>query len=91
MLVLKEFLYLLVIYAIKAYILGLFIYCIAGFFIRDRYAGWYVFLQELMEPPLQKIRNLTQNRLNVGTFDLSPILLYFALVLVQRVLNHLFH
>lgn len=91
MTILITYIYLMLYYAIQTYIWVIIIYCIAGFFVRNRYAGWYRFLQELVGPPLSFIRRATGNRLVIERFDLSPIVLILALKLLGVILANLFH
>ena len=90
MLILKQYVYLMLTVAIDLYIWTLIIYIIAGLFLTNRYAGWYVFLRELCDPPLKFVRRITRNRLVISNFDLSPILLFIALQLLQSLLGILF-
>ena len=90
MLILKQYVGLMLLYAIQAYIWLVIVYCIAGFFIRNPYAAWYVFLQELASPPIRFVRRITMNRLVIDRFDLSPIVLLFGLQLLAMVVGHLF-
>ncbi|CAM2067633.1 YggT family protein [Sulfidibacter corallicola] len=76
--------------ALQGYSWLLFGYILAGWFVRNRYAGWYVFLQEMCEPPLSFVRRITQNRLVVGGLDLSPILLFFGIQLLSRAIGAVF-
>ena len=90
MLVLKDFVYQMLDIAIWGYTWIVLIYCVAGFFVSNRNAGWFVFLYELAEPSLRFVRRLTGNRLVVERFDLSPLVLFFALKLLQYLLAYLF-
>ena len=91
MLILKEFIYLILHYALLLYQGILFVYLLAGWFINNRYAGWYVFMGELVEPPLAWVRKLTRNKLVIENIDLSPILLFLGLSVVERMLFYVFH
>ena len=90
MLVLKDFVFFMLYYALECYSWIVLVYCIAGFFVSNRYSGWFVFLQELSEPSLRFIRRITHNRLTVERFDLSPLVLFFGLRLLQILLAKLF-
>ncbi len=74
-------------WAIIIYIWVIIIYCLAGFFVQNRYAKWYVLLQELAEPPLAFVRRITSHRLMIDRFDLSPILVLVALQLLRALLG----
>lgn len=91
MLVLKEFLFQMIMACLRGYELILFAYCIIGFFITNRYAPWFVFLQEMVEPPLRWIRQITKNRLVIESIDLSPLLLFFGIELLRYLLYALFY
>ena len=90
MLVLKEFVQNMLLYTIYAYQWVMIIYLLAGWFINNRYAGWYVFMGELVEPPLRFARRITRNRLVIENIDLSPLLVFFGLYLLSILVNALF-
>ena len=90
MLVLKKYIFMMLMVSLNIYNWIVIIYCIAGFFVRNRYAGWYVFLSDLVEPPLRLIRRLTQNRLVIDRLDLSPVILILGLQLLASLLRQLF-
>jgi uncharacterized protein YggT (Ycf19 family) len=90
MLILKDWIFFCLFYAIEAYKWTLIVYIIAGWLVQNRYAGWYVFLSELCEPALAFTRRITGNRLRIEHFDLSPIVLFFGLQLFQILLGFLF-
>lgn len=86
MLVLKSFLFGMVMWSIEIYTWIAIVYFLASWFIRDRYVGWYVFLGELVEPVLYQIRRLTGNRLVFSGVDLSPLVLFIGLHLLKRLI-----
>jgi len=86
MIALINFLFNMLDWAITLYIWIIVVYCIAGFFVRNRYAKWYVFLQELAEPPLALVRRLSHGRLVIERFDLSPIVVLVALQLLRALI-----
>jgi len=90
MIALKDFVIYMLIYAIWAYTWIVMIYCIAGLLGQNRYAKWYVFLQELVDPPLNWMRRLTRNRLVIENIDLTAILFLLFLYLVKNKLLPLF-
>lgn len=90
MMLVKTYIYLLLQSAISLYLLTLFVYIIAGYFINNRHAKWYLFLAELCEPPMQWVRRVTRGKLTIGMFDLSPIAIFFGLELLRRLLYYLF-
>ncbi|MDJ0836555.1 MAG: YggT family protein [Acidobacteriota bacterium] len=75
--------------ALLVYVWIVIVYCIAGFLVRDRHAGWYVFLQELVDPVLSRIRRWTRNKLVIENFDLSPIVLLVGIEVIRRILLYL--
>ncbi len=87
---------------IKAYIfnildwsLGLYsfllvIYCIAGWFVTNRYVGWYSFLHELFEPTLSWMRKVTGGKLVIERFDLTVLILFLGIEAAQRILALVF-
>lgn len=90
MVMLKDWVYYILYYSVYGYQLLLIAYIILGWIVPDRHASWYVFLSELAEPPLRFVRKITQGRLVVGMLDLSPILLFFGLYLIQALLVMIF-
>lgn len=90
MMVLKTYFYLLLQSTIRIYIFMLLIYIVAGYFISNRQAKWYIFLAELCEPPMQWLRRITRGKLTIGMFDLTPIILFFGLEILRRILYYLF-
>ena len=90
MLVLKDWIFWCLFYAIEVYSWTLIVYIIAGWLVQNRYAGWFVFLSELCEPSLGFVRRLTGNRLRIEHVDLSPLVLFFGLQLLQLLLRGLF-
>lgn len=90
MLALKNFLGQMLIAGVELYIILLIVYCIATFFISNYYAGWYVFLREICEKPLHFCRKITRGKLVIANFDLSPLLLIFALEVVKVLIAKLF-
>ena len=86
---LKFYILTLILAALSIYTWVIMIYCVASFFVRNRYAAWFVFLSELVQPPLQRIRRWTGNRLVIEGFDLSPVLLIVFIIVLKRILGHL--
>ncbi|MEE4248713.1 MAG: YggT family protein [Kangiellaceae bacterium] len=80
---------LMLYYALFLYQMTLFVYILLGWFM-DRRQPFFVFLGELCEPALRLFRRITQNRLVIGQIDLSPILLFFCLSLLQNLVAVLF-
>ena len=79
MIVLKQFIVLSLVWGINLYMfLGIF-WAIASFFVVNRYASWFVFLTDLVEPPLRLIRKWTKNKLVFGPLDFSLAVLFMAL------------
>lgn len=91
MLAFKDFIFEALIIAIEAYRWLLLIYIVVGYFITNRYASWYVFIQELCEPPINMVRRLSRNRLVIDRMDFSPIIVFFGLMLVQALLRKIFY
>jgi len=90
MMVLKTYIYLVLNGAIRLYLLMLFVYILAGYFVTNRKAGWFAFLSELCEPPMAWIRKVTKGTLVIGMFDLSPLVLFFGLEILRWLLYYLF-
>ncbi len=84
MIALKDFVIHMLIYAVSAYSWIVIIYCFAGFLGQNRHAKWYVFLQELVDPPMSRIRRLSKNRLIYQNFDLTPIVFLVLLYLIEE-------
>ena len=87
MYMLKQWILLMLDAALGAYLLIVFVYCLVGWFITNREAGWYVFLRELVEPVLSRIRRLTRYKLFIEHIDLSPIALFFIILLLRHLLS----
>lgn len=81
---------LMLFYAVQIYQYILIIYIILSWFVPDRRAAYFVFFAELCEPALRLFRRITQDRLVIGPVDLSPILLFFSLTLLQYAIDYLF-
>lgn len=81
---------LMLYYAVKTYYWILIIYIIASWFIPDRRHPAFVFLAGLCEPPMRFFQRITHNRLVIGPVDLSPILLFFCLILLEAAIIALF-
>jgi len=77
--VLKHYVMWMLVYGLDAYFWAVMIYLLSSFFIQNRHAPWYVFLGDLVEPPLRLLRKWTRHRLVVGVFDLTPLLLFMAI------------
>ena len=75
--------------ALMVYVWIVIVYCIAGFLVQNRHAGWYVFLQELVDPVLARIRRWTKNKLVIENFDLSAIVLLVGIHIIRWVLFQL--
>lgn len=91
MLILKDFIYEMLIISIEVYRWILLVYVVAGYFVTNRYASWYVFLQELSDPSINLVRRLTMNRLTIDRMDFSPVVVFFGLVLVQMGIAKIFY
>lgn len=91
MIAFKVFVFQVLIIAAQVYQYLIIIYALASFFIRDRYAPWYVFLEELIDPPLRLIRKWTKGRTVVGNFDFAVIILWFAVLALIRLFIILSH
>ena len=87
MYMLKQWILLMLDAALGVYLLIVFVYCLAGWIIRNREAGWYVFIRELVEPVLSWIRRLTRYKLFIEHIDLSPIALFFIILLLRHLLS----
>ncbi len=91
MIAFKVFVFNVLILAANIYQWLLLAYVLASFFVRDRYVPWFVFLEELMEPPLRLIRKWTQGKTVTGSFDFAPIILWFAVYALIRLFLILAH
>jgi len=89
MITLKVFLFKVLAVGVDIYFYIVLAYCVATFFVRNRYAPWFVFLSDLVEPPLVWIRKVTKGQLSVGNFDLAPIVLIILIQIVVRLLYRL--
>lgn len=90
MLEFKNFIGHMVITALTAYSWIMIVYLIATWFVQNRYAGWFVFLSRLVEPPLAWVRRVTKNRLTIGMLDLSPLILFFGIHLLTSAVAGIF-
>lgn len=86
----KSYVYEMLSWTLQLYSWTVIIYILAGWFISNRGAAWYVFMEELVEPALAKIRKITGNRLVIERIDLSPLLLFFGIRLAQWLLFEIF-
>jgi len=77
--------------ALHLYTTILFIYIIAGWFVGGSRARWYVFLSELCDPALDRVRRLTRGKLVIEQFDLSPMLLFVIIYILIYILGSLLH
>ena len=69
--------------AINLYIGLIVIWALGGSFFPDwRYSGWYKALGDIVEPYLSLFRGL---RLQVGMFDLSPMIAVAFLSILQLI------
>lgn len=82
MLELKNFIGHMVVATLTGYSWLMMIYLISTWFVQNRYAGWFVFMHRLVDPPLSWLRRVTNNRLTVGMLDLTPLILFFAIQLL---------
>lgn len=89
MLAFKTYLFRLISVALEAYFLIVLAYCVATFFVRNRYASWFLFLQEMVEPLLIWIRRVLGGRTQIGAIDLSPIVLMIGLTILERLIHTL--
>lgn len=80
----------MLLWAVQLYSWLVIVYIILCWVVNDRRAGWFVFLEELVEPVLAWIRKLTRNRLVIERFDLSPLLLFLIIRLVEVGLQWVF-
>ncbi len=87
MIKLTEFLILLLELAVQLYLLVVLAYCVATFFVRNRYAPWFVLLADLVEPPLVWIRKVTKGYTQTGGIDFAPMVLAFSLWAALRLLH----
>ncbi len=64
------------------------IYCLAGWFIRDRSNGIYAFFAKIAEPPLYPIRKFLSRfeYFRNSPVDFSPLILFFILRAVVEIL-----
>ncbi|CAM2007808.1 YggT family protein [Acanthopleuribacter pedis] len=90
MLVFKVFIGNMVVAALQAYSWILIAYLIATWFVQNRYAGWFVFLSRLVDPPLAWLRRVTKNKLTIGMLDLTPLVLFFAIHLLTSMVRSIF-
>lgn len=88
---LKNYVWGMLHYTLVLYFYMMMVYFIAGWFISNRNASWYVFCSELIDPPLNKLRQLTGGKLVIERFDLTPILLIAAVQLAQYLLYKVFY
>ena len=78
-------------YIVSLYGTFMLIYCLAGWFIRNRENKIYRFFAKIAEPPLYPIR-LILNRFDYfreSPVDFSPLILYFALLGVVELIKWL--
>ena len=75
--------------ALSLYNTIVFVYIIAGWFVGESRARWYVFLSELCDPALERVRRLTRGKLQIEQFDLSPIALFVIIYILIYLLGHL--
>ncbi|MCB1042858.1 MAG: YggT family protein [Acidobacteria bacterium] len=86
MIALKLFIFKVLILAVNVYLGLIVIYVVSTFFVNDRDAPWFVFLEEMIEPPLRRIRRWTQGRTTVGNLDFAPVILVFSVLVIERLL-----
>lgn len=87
--VFNAYLYTLLTYLFNIYSLMILVYCVAGFLLGNTYARWYVFLSELVEPPLRWIRTVSRGRTVFGNIDISPMILIVLLQVAINLLGYL--
>ena len=71
---------LIVLYAVRAYMLLIFIYVMGSWFPQWRSQGWYQTVSDLVQPYLALFKALP---LRMGMIDLTPMLAIFVLILVE--------
>lgn len=79
MLALKDFLIMALVYGLELYWWIIIIYIVCTFFVRNTYAPWFVFLKDLVDPPLRFVHKITKGQLVIGPIDLSVLILFFAI------------
>ena len=84
----KQFIFLTLFYGLETYFWVLIARVVASFFVQNRYAPWYVFILDLTDPPLRFIRKVTRNKLVVGNFDFSVLVLVMAIKGAQTLLGY---
>ncbi len=89
MIFLAKYTLLMVDAALSLYLWIVLIYIIAGWFVQNRHVSWYVFLAELSEPTLSRIRRLTRNRLVIESFDLSPLVLVVLVYIIRNLIRRI--
>lgn len=67
---------------INLYILLIVVWAFGSFNPQWRYAGWYRALESVVDPYMSIFRGM---RLQVGMFDLSPMIAIFVLSLLQTI------
>lgn len=71
--------------AINLYIALIFVWALGASFFPDwRYAAWYRALNDIVEPYINLFRGL---RLQIGMFDLSPMVAVTFLSILQLVMG----
>jgi YggT family protein len=72
-----------VLYAIRAYMLLIFVYVLGSWFPQWQYTAWYRFVGDIVRPYLNIFRAIP---LRMGMIDLTPMLAMFALIILERLL-----
>ncbi|MBQ7090777.1 MAG: YggT family protein [Clostridia bacterium] len=67
------------------------IYCLVGWFIRDRGNKFYRFFAKIAEPPLYPIRKILHrfDYFRNSPIDFSPLVMFLALHLLVRLMQQL--
>ncbi len=77
-------------YAIRAYILILFLYAITTWFPQLRNSGFAMILKAIVEPALKPIQKLLGPAQAGSAIDFSPIVLMVILLLAQVLVAKIF-
>ncbi|MBN2082053.1 YggT family protein [bacterium] len=68
-------------YALRAYVLLIFVYVLGSWFPQWRQQAWYRLISDLVQPYLQLFSKLP---LRVGMLDLTPMLALLILMVVDQ-------
>ena len=72
-----------VLYAIRAYMLLIFVYVLGSWFPQWQHTAWYSVVSDIVRPYLNIFRAIP---LKMGMIDMTPMLAMFALIILERML-----